>query len=98
MLASSSFLGIIELPIIIEISKLAAETIAHTGNEDSELRVIERKVMKTIYGNKRGLMKPEIPEKVGGEAVVKEIKAQRIKWLGHAWRQEPTFILLEYQE
>jgi hypothetical protein len=71
----------------------AAETMCFTKQEEEQLRILERKILRSILGPKRtseGEYRPkmnhELLKEIGGEDIVRFIKAQRIKWLGHIIR------------
>lgn len=79
--------------IIRPVMMYAAETLTLTKREEEDLRIVERKVMRTILGpvrvsdnEYRPRMNHEIHQDLGGEDIVKKIKKQRVKWLGHVWR------------
>lgn len=57
------------------------------------LKTFERKALRTILGTKnvedgkhRPLMNYEIERETNGENIVKAMKAQQIRWLGHIMR------------
>lgn len=73
----------------------AMETITLTNNEEEKLKILERKVIRSIMGPKkiseneyRQLMNHEIEEILGKENIVRVIKAMRISWYGHIHRRE----------
>lgn len=79
--------------VIRPIYLYAAETLTLTKKEAEELRIAERKILRTIFGpirtvnnEYRARMNHEILLEMEGEDVVKRIKEQRVKWLGHVWR------------
>lgn len=70
-----------------------AETLTMTKIEEEKMRIIERKILRAILGpikisndEWRRRMNNEILKEIDGEDIVKKIKQQRVKWLGHVWR------------
>ncbi|KAI4464236.1 hypothetical protein MML48_3g00008106 [Holotrichia oblita] len=70
----------------------SAETMTMTQRDEEELRILERKILRTILGpvkvahdEYRIRMNHELKQEIG-EDIVQRIKKQRIKWLGHVWR------------
>jgi len=69
-----------------------AEAWALTMKE--EALIFERKILRRIYGPKcengewKRRTNRELEEKSKGEKIVKQIKGQRISWLGHLERME----------
>jgi len=65
-----------------------------TAKDENNLRIFERQILRKIYGpvnidnNWRIRKKREIDKLREGAGVVKFIKAQRIKWLGHVHRMD----------
>jgi hypothetical protein len=65
-----------------------------TKNEDQALLIFERKIFRRIYGAKyedgewKIKANRELEELIKGENIVKWIKGQRIRWLGHLERME----------
>jgi hypothetical protein len=63
-----------------------------TKREEQALIIFERKIFRRIYGPKyeKGEWKSrtnrELEEMKGGENIVKWVKGQRIRWLGHLER------------
>jgi len=62
--------------------------------DEEQIRIFERKILRTIMGPKkeneneyRPLMNYEIQKQNGGQDIVKNIKAQRIRWIGHVIRK-----------
>lgn len=75
----------------------AMETTVINKKEEDDLKIIERKIMRTILGpnttedGERRLKKnKEIEEELGGENIVRYIKAQRLNWAGHIMRRKPA--------
>lgn len=80
----------------------AAEIMCPTQAEKEQLRIFERKVLRSIMGLKsidndlkRQYMNHEITEIMKGEDIVKVMSAQRIRWLGHITRKSEQSILKE---
>lgn len=80
----------------------ASEVMCITQREEEVMRCFERKILRTILGPKeendgfRPRMNFEIRNEMEGEDIVKFMKAQRVKWLGHIMRrddEEPTKLL-----
>jgi hypothetical protein len=71
-----------------------AETWTLTLTEENALRRFERKVLRKIYGpvmDKGGWRirySSELCRFMGGEDIVRFIKAQRIEWVGHVERMD----------
>jgi len=71
-----------------------AEAWTLTKKEEQALRIFERKIFRRIYGPKYGngewksRTNRELEETSKGENVVKWIKWQRKRWLGHLERME----------
>ena len=70
-----------------------AETWTMTANEMNGLLIFERKIARKIFGPKIGQLgeferrsNQEIMNLLGGESIVKFVKAQRLRWLGHLTR------------
>ena len=65
-----------------------------TKKEEQALLVFERKIFRRIYGPKyedgewKRRTNRELEELSKGENIVKWIKGQRIRWLGHLERRE----------
>lgn len=73
----------------------AAEVICITKREEEELKIFERKVLRMIVGptrldngEYRAKTNAELREVMDGEDIVKFIKAQRLRWLGHVIRAD----------
>ncbi|KAI4466987.1 hypothetical protein MML48_2g00009559 [Holotrichia oblita] len=76
--------------LIRPVMMYAAETM--TQRDEEELRILERKILRTILGpvrvahdEYRMRMNHELKQEIG-EDIAQRIKKQRIKWLGHVWR------------
>ena len=71
-----------------------SETWTLTQSDENLLRISERKILRKIYGPiQDGDMwrirnNEELNRSINGEDIVKFIKAQRIRWLGHVKRME----------
>ena len=72
----------------------ASETWTLTKSDGNLLRIFERKILRKIYGpiqegDTLGITNnEELNRSINGEDIVKFIKAQRIRWLGHVKRME----------
>lgn len=71
----------------------AAETLCLTKREEEHLRIWERRILRIILGPKkisnteyRSKMNHELLEEIKGKDIVRTIKAQRLRWIGHIWR------------
>lgn len=83
-----------------------AETLTITKKEEEQLRIIERKILRDILGpikvdsnEYRTRMNSELLQEIDGEDIVKTIKQQRVKWLGHIWRagtEEMIYSILQW--
>ena len=83
----------------------AAETMTMTKRDEEDMRVMERKIMRAILGpirldngEYRQRMNCELLQEIGDE-IVKKIKEQRVKWLGHIWRggtETTVYVLLKW--
>ena len=72
-----------------------AETLSITQKQEEDLRIAERKILRTILGPIR-LNEHEYRRRVNEELawemeidVVRRIKQLRTRWLGHVWRGRP---------
>jgi hypothetical protein len=71
-----------------------SETWTLTKSDENLLRTFERKILRKIYGpiqegyTWRIRNNEELNSSIKGEDIVKFIKAQRIRWLGHLKRME----------
>jgi len=71
-----------------------SETWILTKSDKNLLRIFERKILRRIYGPVqegdiwRIKNNEELNRSINGENIVKFIKAQRIRWLGHVKRME----------
>jgi hypothetical protein len=72
----------------------SSETCTLTAKDENNLHVFERRILRKIFGpvniddiwRKRNNM--EIDKLIEGADIVRFIKAQRIKWLGHIQRMD----------
>ncbi|XP_055384161.1 uncharacterized protein LOC129613877 [Condylostylus longicornis] len=83
----------IYLTLIRPVLTYGCETWTLKANENQNLLIFERKVLRKIYGpirNEDGSYRirynHELEELIGGKNVVRYVKAQRIRWLGHILR------------
>jgi hypothetical protein len=80
--------------LIRPVVSYGVETWTMMKKEEQALLVFERKIFRRIYGPKyesgewRTRMNRELEEMSKGENIVKWIKGQRIRWLGHLERME----------
>ena len=84
----------------------APETWTLTAKDENNLRIFERQILRRIFGPVnidiiwRIRNNVEIYELIEGADIVRFIKAQRIKWLGHIQRMDqarPTRKLLDWK-
>lgn len=85
--------------LIRPIMMYAAETMILSKKDEEDLRIIERKIMRSILGpvkigdnEYRSRMNYEIEQEMKGENIIKSIKRQRMKWLGHIYRADQQAI------
>lgn len=78
----------------------AAETMTLTMQEESKLRIFERRILRRIMGgirNENGEYRrrtnQELRQEMGEEDIINFIKSQRMRWLGHIQRQPETSVL-----
>lgn len=83
-------------PIIL----YSAETMTITKKEEEDLKIMERKILRTILGpvkvgdnEYRSRMNHELRQELGEDDIAKKIKTQRIQWLGHVWRAGPKAMI-----
>ena len=76
--------------VIRPVMLYAAETMTMTKKDEEDLRITERKIIRTILGpvkvtenEYRIRMNFEIEQELEGEDIIRKIKQQRAKWLGH---------------
>ena len=80
--------------LIRPVATYGAEAWTLTTKDATKLKTLERKVVRRIYGgiNENGLWRvrnnKEINDILQGQDIVKFIKAQRIRWLGHVMRMD----------
>ncbi|KAI4462404.1 hypothetical protein MML48_4g00015188 [Holotrichia oblita] len=79
--------------IIRPILMYSAERMTMTKKDEENLRVFERKILRSIMGpikeadsEFRIRTNEELQRELKGKDIVQKIKQQRIKWLGHVWR------------
>jgi hypothetical protein len=78
--------------IIRPVVVYSSETWTLTAKDESNLRIFERQILRKIYGpvnidnTWRIWNNMEIDKLIEGADIVRFIKAQRIKWLGHIQR------------
>jgi hypothetical protein len=82
--------------LIRSVVTYGAEIWTLTVTEENALRRLERKVLRKIYGPvmDNGVWRirynSELRKFMGGEDIVRFVKAQRIQWLGHVERMDET--------
>ena len=80
--------------LIRPVVSYGAEAWTLTKKEEQALPIFERKIFRRIYGPKyengewKSRTNRELEEVSKGENIVKWIKGQRIRWLGHLERME----------
>jgi hypothetical protein len=80
--------------LIRSVVTCGSETWTLTKADENLLRIFERKMPRKIYGpiqegdTSRIKYNEELNNSINGEDIVKFIKAQRIRWLGHVKRME----------
>jgi hypothetical protein len=61
-------------------------------SDKNSLKIFEGKILRKIYGQEGGTWRirynEELNRFIKGKDIVKFIKAQRIRWLGHVMRME----------
>jgi len=81
-----------------------SETWTLTKSDENLLRIFKRKILQKIYGPIqegdiwRNRNNEELNRSMNGEDIVKFIKAQRIRWLGHVKRLEEGAMPREMME
>lgn len=75
----------------------ATETTTLTKKDEEDLRIVERKIMRSILGPQRTIdgetkmrTNKEIEQEMGGENIARYIKSRRLEWAGHIMRRAPT--------
>lgn len=75
----------------------ALETMVINRKEEEDLKIMERRIMRTILGPNitedgevRMKRNREIEQELGGENIVRCFKANRLQWAGHIMRRKPT--------
>ena len=80
--------------LIRSVVKYGSETWILTQSDENLLRILERKILRKIYGPIqegdiwRIRNNEELNRSINGEDIVKFIDVQRIRWLGHVKRME----------
>jgi hypothetical protein len=80
--------------LISPVVTYGSKTWTLTKSDENLLRIFERKILRKIYGPIqegdiwRIRNNEELNRSINGEDIVKFIKAQRIRWLGHVKRME----------
>jgi hypothetical protein len=80
------------------VATYGSESWTLTVEEGRALAVFERKILRKIYGpvkeNElcRILRNDELEAKIKGQNIVRVIKCQRIRWLGHIERMQDNAI------
>jgi len=76
------------------VATYGSETWTLTKSDENSLRIFERKILRKIYGpvqeggTWRIRYNEELNRFIKGKDIVKFIKAQRIRWLGHVKRMD----------
>jgi len=92
--------------IIRPVVMYSSETWALTAKDENNLRIFERQILRKIFGpvNIDNIWRirnnMEIDKLTEGADIVRFIKAQRIKWLGHIKRMDqarPITKLLDWK-
>lgn len=93
--------------LIRPVMMYGAEVLTMTKADEENLRIAERKVMRTILGpikinenEFRIRNNREINEELNGKDIVNKIKQQRLRWLGHVYRakdEEPIKSLMQWE-
>jgi hypothetical protein len=80
--------------VIRPVTTYGSETWTLTKSDENSLRIFERKILRKVYGpiqegdTWRIRYNEELNRIIKGEDIVKFIKAQRIRWLGHVKKME----------
>jgi hypothetical protein len=80
--------------VLRPVTTYGSETWTLTKSDENSLRIFERKILRKIYGpvqegdTCRIRYNEELKRFIKGEDIVKFIKAQRIRWLGHVKTME----------
>jgi hypothetical protein len=87
----------IYLTVIRSVVTYASETWTLTEKDDMRLRIFERQILRKIFGPIqigkdiwRIRNNAELDRVINGVDIVRFIKAQRIKWLGHIQRMDTS--------
>ena len=90
--------------IIRPVLLYAAETLSMTQKQEEDLRIVERKIMRTVLGPIR-LNEHEYRRRTNEELaremeidVVRRMKQLRATWLGHVWRAGPGATIYDVTE
>jgi hypothetical protein len=92
--------------MIRPVATYSSETWNLTGKDENNLRTFERQILRKIFGPVnidniwRARNNMEIDKLIKGADIVRFIKAQRIKWLGHIQRMDqvrPARKLLDWK-
>jgi len=92
--------------MIRPVATYSSETWILTTKDENSLRIFERQISRKIFGlvNIENIWRirnnTEIDKLIEGADIVRFIKAQRIKWLGHIQRMDqarPTGKLLDWK-
>ena len=90
----------------IFLNSKSSQTRTLTTKDENNLRIFERQILRKIFGpvnigNIRRIQNNmEIDKLIEGADIVRFIKAQRIKWLGHIQRMDqarPTRKVLDWK-
>ena len=77
------------ITVVRPVVTYGSETWTLTKSDENSLRIFERKILRKIYGpvqerdTWRIRYNEELNRFIKGKDIVKFIKAQRIRWLGH---------------
>ena len=80
--------------VVRPVATYGSETWTLTKSDENSLRISERKILRKIYGpvqegdTWRIRYNQELNRFIKGKDIVKFIKVQRIRWLGHVKRME----------
>jgi hypothetical protein len=80
--------------VVRPVATYGSETWTLTKSDENSLRIFERNILRKIYGpvqeadTLRIRYNEELNGLIKGKYIVKFIKAQRVRWLGHVKRME----------